>query len=415
MMSRLIGPFEVDESKRIWMRVADDRGRYYASQNRLLDLRYQDGQVIVARGDLVYFHLPVAAPPTDIRFHAERKAHLHLLQVLDLPPIPWKATRRRAPAEMKPAASLGWEKDRNYHGREDQDPAEFRRRDDGSVEWTTKDGREWRKASVSIDRPGPMTVIVKVEEMTQGACLVFQEHSVSWHALKMGRLDEHSIASHDAFNRGQLDKFRQRGFVMEFPFYCRVVYGLDRQQLDYSFDGTNWIHYGGTTLNNHTRQDRIEIQLLMEGKMLGKPQGIRVSEVAVIHHALLNELVDPDLVKRVPAFDEKMRRVNNRWGWERQNEDWMPARPEGVSKRDWKMACYRAIMERDTSAVLDHAAAVELIRAAAGGGATTGNLLDRVQSLEPFIQRKMWSGQERTPSVSLMLEAIGVHLIERNR
>ena len=62
--ARLLTRPDAKEGKAEAQRLTEDGGRWYSRRDGLLDLRYRDGRIVVARGPMVLMSFAVDAPPS---------------------------------------------------------------------------------------------------------------------------------------------------------------------------------------------------------------------------------------------------------------------------------------------------------------------------------------------------------------
>jgi hypothetical protein len=138
---------------------ATDNDVYSRSLGGLIELRYQDGALVVNRGDLHMLTVPFANPPVEVYF--DKKAWFRTFTMYRGEPFPYLdlAIPERLPpekaAKTATPASLDWTVQPNAG-------TKFKRLPDGSVELTSDQASETAWSAVKLPRPGLYEVVFKL-------------------------------------------------------------------------------------------------------------------------------------------------------------------------------------------------------------------------------------------------------------
>ncbi|MCE2726122.1 MAG: PQQ-binding-like beta-propeller repeat protein [Planctomycetaceae bacterium] len=206
-----------------------------------LELRYADGLVTLARGDVRLVEAPLDAPPTDIFFEgAVTFRDLSLVAAVPIPPL-------REAAERPAADLLAAARDRWARG---GDPsATFTLRDDGSAALAVKENRQPAWALLPLPKStGLREIVVRLEGLMPGTGLVFGDGGVKQQSVLM------VVANRNLPGVWQLQRMPPNNAAIESAeqiasqplvlvkdrLWLRIRHCGGVQRVDMSADGTRW-------------------------------------------------------------------------------------------------------------------------------------------------------------------------------
>ena len=370
-------------------RIADDGGLWYAFADGLMDLRYERGQFIVARGPRVLVSFPVETAPTDMVLSGETR--LNLFQVLNLPPLEPEQDTVHTPLEhLRRAALMPWRLDNRYYGREDDDPARLIQHDDGSVELFSGDTGEARSAEAMFKSESPMIITLKIHSASAGAGISVPGPNRGSLKYYIGKLDGKNVICREPYVFRELKKPQHDLHVLRSPFYCRVTYGLDFVQTDFGEDGRTWATYSRQALHRHHAVSPLGVSMLLGGarqrkkNVLGPEQRIRLSAVHVRTFRLLEGFVDPGILGGTPP---------------------------DISSHAWRMACNWALINGWASAELRQKAAADFVETTVDADVEPLRILQSIRSLVTFLQPPQRHRSTHSPDLGIQLERLGERML----
>lgn len=145
---------------------ADDDDRFWRTNPQpmgVLELRYEDGALSLARGDIRLLDVPLPAAPTEVYFEGNQLyRHIELVRAA---PLARRASTLLVGAEQAPA-ELTWQENVAAGGR-------LVRHDNGSIELQSENNAQPVWATFALDRPGLHEVEFEIARATPGAGLIF--------------------------------------------------------------------------------------------------------------------------------------------------------------------------------------------------------------------------------------------------
>jgi outer membrane protein assembly factor BamB len=375
-------------------RLVDDAGTWYAYRHGVLDFRYQDGHVVMARGPQVLFAFKAGAPPEDIVLKTDERKELSYFDIRDLPPVtlPIEDPYAIPLAELKPAGSLDWQLDHNYKGREDEDTATFEKDANGGFSLTVPSGFEGRKAVARVNVDGPMVMVVKIASMTEASNFVFRQEGRLYLDCKIGQKDGHLLIS-DPFNRGEIDQRHKEGWVVQFPLYLRLIRGADFTQTDVSTDGVNWFYRSRHAAHHREDPQPFQIETVLEGRQKGKEQHVKLESISIRRLPLEIDWISNDVLAKVGEFERDVRRLHPRMDRKSRSE-LLPKAPDGVDELEWRIAVCWKLMNEHLPGTVHEAAAEDLIESAVLKGVPSATVLKDIRKIWLVMQPNKWEQQD---------------------
>jgi outer membrane protein assembly factor BamB len=365
-------------------RLTDDAGHWYAYKEGLVDVRYEDGHIVVARGSVPLVAAPIPDVPVDMVMTTETK--FSLIKKMTLPPLgiqivdPFGLDAEK----LAPANRLAWTIDTAYHHRGHEDPVEIVNGADGSVEFRTNDGERERRLFAPMTSSSPMAITMRIDSVLTGG-VTFYELSGRSYSLYGSRRGENTVICGDPFNNDDVKRHMERGFVYNGPFYIRAVYGLDYLTLQLSSGGHLWSTYAHHALAT-TRSPRVSmVSLVLPGRKAKSKQHIRLSNASVENVKILSDFVDPQMVHARPTTEE--------------------------GRRQWEMAANWMLINSWAQSDLKRQAAEEFVDRLIDDGVPTARVIQAIRELATFSRPYRISRGRYSVDVEKMMEQLGRRMI----
>ena len=211
----------------------DDGGTWQWYRKGLIDVRYQDRQIVVCRGGLVLLAVPLPQPPDEGSISA--KAVVRLAEVRPAKPLSLTADLPpEGSVSVSPAGKLDW---RRPDGKAQVGVKFATVR--GEVVLSAESTRTPERAWLEMASAASMDVVFHVRRALPGVG-VFAEapggEMQLWLVLYNGR----NVVVTRAGDRGAAARNAGLGFIVGSEFWCRVRYGLDLVTMSFSRDGVHW-------------------------------------------------------------------------------------------------------------------------------------------------------------------------------
>ncbi len=349
---------------------AGDAARYTRSKCGTVEIRIQDGKLVLTRGDLMLMCVPFEGLPGEI--YLEGNAAVHGLAMLHSPPAPLSLAPARPTVIAERPAKLSWD----LSPPRGKSVGAIDRLPDGSVELTASASNDVTRAKALTLPPGLYEYIFEVDAADPGTGVYF------------AAADGHELANMDFFRDQQTGRMGVAlpeswhppsgvSYVGR-PQWLRVVLGAGLAQLSVSPDGVVWSE-------RCPQRSRVAggacTSIGLYVKTNDKRRGIRLRHLEVRRLDALMSLAAPALLARAPS----PAKAKDLADWEQMVADQKPA---DVSAPAWRCACIlRALCENAASLPYD-ALLGELADVVIGEGADTASTweaLDEICTLSSVI------------------------------
>jgi outer membrane protein assembly factor BamB len=355
----------------------DDEGQWKGFGTGTLDVRYESGNIVFAHGDIVILRLPMGRPPTSAVLVAN--ARLELAESLKLKPL--RQVRQTtesgssASRQKPPPSTLDWQ----IAPRQAADVVQIKQLDNGGIQISSEQELAADvRVGVHVPVHGGTEVVLKLSDAS-AAIGFFYESALDGRVQRyfvVGEPGQQALCSApigQADVRGQLDA----GFVVERTFYARVRFALDHECVHFSRDGENWVLLSArepTGIARPSAGGRVGV-CAAKG---GGPKRIRVEQFMIRRRTALTSLSDPALLSKVPGAASV---ENSSAAWQRYIGHAIAARPSGVAKGKWWMACLARVVAADAPPQVRREAAVRLVETAVAEGVGSELVLDALAEL----------------------------------
>jgi len=138
-----------------------DNGRYTRSKAGTFEIRWQDGRLVMTRGDLLLLCVPLRGPPQEV--YLQGSAMVRGMAMLRSGPAPLAPVARPVVLRSDKPADLAWQI--KPEGEKD---VQLNRLPDGRVELVAAADAKAAQAAAKIDRPGLYEYIFEVEDAEPG-------------------------------------------------------------------------------------------------------------------------------------------------------------------------------------------------------------------------------------------------------
>ncbi len=338
------------KGKHIAARRVDRDDRWPRFGYRPVDLRYQDGWLILAAADVPLVRAPLSGPPEQVFLEMDG----HFAQVRTMPCRPLSLYRKPEPELILDAnrpAALTWE---TYSF----EKAQLHRRDDGSVEVTADEPSGHPMAWTRLTLLPGRVIDLRLEGFTEGAGfrVDMQDERRSW-TYYVYPYNDTLVLAGDSGDHSRKRAF-ERGETIDKAFWVRIAIGLDQATLAFSSDGEHWgrTDYPQRLDSGHPVGKSLRFSLRLPHRK--KDSAARVTRIRLLQRRALGSLAQPELTARAadaPGIDERQNPPELR-------EAMAAARPEGVDPNDWASACDAALLRHSPHCTVRRDAAWDLLQ-----------------------------------------------------
>jgi outer membrane protein assembly factor BamB len=324
---------------------ATDNDVYFRSLAGAIEIRHQDGALVVNRGDLHLLTVPLDAPPTEVYF--DKRAWLRTLTMYRAEPFPYPdpASGRGAPirGELVPAgaaltkdsapaspASLDWP----------LQPAAgttFKRLKDGSVELASEKTAATAWSAVKIPHLGLYEVVFRLGEATPGTGIYFGDDTGKpLYVLSVMR-DQRTRQPAIQFQQPNANWFEMGADLnqLQAPFigpgqWLRLIVGSGTIKCWTSGDGVHWSRVLDPLRGIRGGWSHVG---LLSSKW-NDPRRIVLEHLRISELTAFSNFADPQLCARVPAT--VINGDPNPPAWQARVVESLPS---GVDMTAWRAAC----------------------------------------------------------------------------
>ena len=349
----------------------DDGGSWRWYRNGTIDIRYQDGEILVCRGRIPLLRLPLGKPPTEGAF-TDAQMSLYLAESRPARPLlPADLNRPAGQPRVAQAGTFQWT------GRE-EDKIKPVRGADAAMTLSAKGLKDQPWAWFPLDvAPSPgMDVTVHLPRVSSGTCFhlfVAQRNYDIWINSHRGK----TVLTESATDQGQRDRALRAGRVVGKELWCRVRFGQDFASIWASPDGKRWWPMLQWRDIQPWGQVRIGMKLA-EGR---SPRSITMGEVRIRRFGALAKLAPAALAARATkaASEAALKATTLAAALAA-----MGKAPDKKTTADrWQMACDAVLLSRSEQPLVRQAAGWQLLSTAAvdGGGKNADAVLAAAREL----------------------------------
>jgi outer membrane protein assembly factor BamB len=350
--------------------IADDASRWRLLREGGIDLRYQEGQVVIARGDLVLLTLPMPEKPSEVTLETE--ARLWLAEELRFRPL---ALKQAPPAavESRKAGDLVWA----FDPPDREKVVTLSKNEDGSVAFNRTDPNSTLdfRGDTLVDITGGAEVTIEASGMTPGALLVFQspvDNSTMNAGLGMAR--GQMVLCYNGQDVNDVDRRYREGWTIPFTpspalgsapvsgrFWVKVRYGLDSMTVFSSTDGKNFGGFDYRELDA-SRACNGQVKVGVYAFWEKGERRATIHSVSVRHYSALDKLADAQVIAAVPVLSDAA--AKKAVALDELLDSMAQGRPKDVGEAAWRVACDAVILRSSVTVAIREAAAFDLVRAA---------------------------------------------------
>ncbi|MCG8583274.1 MAG: DUF1349 domain-containing protein, partial [Pirellulales bacterium] len=298
-----------------------------------LDIRHQDGELVVGYSGIRLASAPLAGVPTDVYF--EGKDSVYAIRMARTEPYPPKAIEPpTAIAEFDRPASLDWKTS-------EENAEALERGDDGSIRLASKVANKSRHAwfDIKFDPKAPFREwVFELSDVTAGTSVYFGNATG-------GRMQEVRVVRDPKTKRNHLRAIDGDNVIERSPDHNgrRTAWVGDRLWLRLivvgpyyrsyaSRDGVRW-----TDLGPFAKTDTIAtLGISAAHPNRDEHPTIIVSKVHVRGYQAINSLAKPDLIAAAQEHVSALKSASSEDKWESAT---IKSKPDKVSLNDWQIAC----------------------------------------------------------------------------
>ena len=417
-------------------RMTDDGGLWYAYADGFMDLRYQDGQFVIARGPIVLLSFPVEEAPREVVL--DMKGTLHLFQVLTLPPLRPDPHPFLVPLDTSPTAgALTW----RMSSEGQDDAVRLVQDEDGSVELVSADVEHSVKATVSIQTKAPAVLVAKVHSSTPGVGISVPYLSPEGLSLYVAEANGQRVICSDPSQQNTVRMAFDSGLIVDESFYCRAVYGLDFVQIDLSSDGKTWFNYNLTPFRDRSAISTFNMGMMLVGDrariaqkarekaIKARERRAKASRLAAARRKARRDL-DKGLTVDMKIFDDPVEEETVSSEGVRQqirishlsvrslplfdgfvDPEVISGVPSDTADRDWRMASSHALIREWAPASVKQEAVVDMVDALIDGNDDSDRILKAIRVAAPLMLPPKRSGNRESVDCETLLHGLGNRML----
>ncbi len=370
-----LGPIALPQiAVQVVSRLSDDGFRRGLIGDGVLDLRYQDGQIVLARGDLVLLTAPLPAPPTS----AALTADCDLAYARRLPCLPLNLAAPQpgliALDSARPAA-LGWQLSA-------PNAASLTTLPSGALQFAAparpSASKEPVFALADLGPPVGTQVTFHLAHLSAGTGLAYvgpdtSHHGYVWIAPEKGQL----VLVNAPDNAGERAARLADGFTVHEQIWLRLNFSANSVRIEASHDGTHWFYFDQFATDAWSGNPGIARArcgpAILPGFLGAR---LQIDHLTVRTFDAWQKLAAPDLLQQVAdtAFPAN-------WGTCVAGID--AACPPNVPLPPWRLACFTTILTRSSPLCIRRPAALALLAAAVEAGLP-------LSQVEPALAQWPW-------------------------
>lgn len=263
-----------DQRKRIEVReyLGDAGGIWEMEREGALDLRYQEGSVVLASGERVHHVIPLAEEPDQVIFDAQGRLRLRLLEwravnPIELPESPSWSARWGAyapPTPISPVNRWVWQIEMSERDREaDEDRAEIEVDEQaGTLIFSVKQTQDPVYFWTALPGGSGIQASVRIEEADRGVRVGLADdrfNSDEPIEFTEGPKTKRLIATHRPGDKRQNEQDEQRGYFADQPFDLAFSRMLDHSDIAYRPAAGPWRSIRSKSSDSNHRRFFVQI------------------------------------------------------------------------------------------------------------------------------------------------------------
>ncbi len=391
-------PLDTDDGQTVEF-VGDDGWKWRHLRSGALDLRYQDGRVVVARGGVVLLTVPMSKPPQ--RAVAELRSRLNYVEQLRLEPLPLSESELTT---LDAESKVVW----RLEPMQPNDQAELKADPNGVVHAKRLKGEGEYRAIGQFDYAAGAQVTFRVTGASSGTGIFCTAPSNGHrNIIYLNERGDQRVLAHHPTDHGEFQRRLKRGWLVGETFHARFTYGLDNLTIDFSQDGVHWARFHQHPFYG---EDRPVDPHATFGLWLTYGKGERhvtIDSVRIRRFGAIERLADAAVVDQLPLAD--LAEVSSISGDARVTQ-LLDAAPKKIDADNWRAAWLSAMLHRPCRVPLRREAAITLVEDAIARGAPFDAVLPALVELP---QRIWFNTDESQPRNWRRLRAMYDQLAQR--
>ncbi len=368
--------------------LTDDDQRWRMLRENGLDLRYQDGQLLITRGDIVLLAAPMSKPPQEVTMEVEGR--FWLAEELRFRPIDLAKAgeaARVAPIakgpgiEIRKASDLSW---RLTQAERDK-VVSVTNHEDGSVSFSRIDPQTTHdfRFETPIEMLSGVEVTLEVAAITPGMMLAFQspiDRSTLTIAVGTHRGDR--VLCYNGDDRNDIERRHREGLIVGDRFWVRNRFSVDSTQLEVSVDGVHFAPFDYREVDMNRSPER-EAVVAVFGRHDKGERSITLGTATVRRRSALEQLADPALVANVGSITDE--RLKKPYSTRMLITEMAAGKPEAVSDASWELACSAVLFQTPIRGSLRQDIPFDMIRLAIAANVPTDKIMNALVEVPHVI------------------------------
>ena len=339
--------------------VSEDNARFRMMREGGMDIRYQDGQVVIARGDVVLLTVPMAQPPREVTMETEGR--LWLAEELRFKPLVLEKAMEASPvAEKRKASELSW----RVMPEDREKVTNMTAGADGSVTFVRSDPKSTHdfRFETPIEMLSGAEVTLEVSGMTPGTALFFQSPiDNNTMMIALGSHRGQNVLCYSANDRGDVERRHREGWIVDNRFWVRARFNIDGTRLCASTDGKHFTTFDYRELEGVKSPGREAVFGVM-GQYEAGDRKATIHSVTLKRFGALEQLADPAVLAMVPAIKDDS--ISKLTSFDAAYAQVAANKPAQVAEPAWRVACNVAMLREPMRVSVRQQAAFDAIRAA---------------------------------------------------
>ena len=324
-----------------------------------LDLRYQDGHVVIARGTIPLVALPMKSPPSAITLQTQGR--LRHFEPLRLPPLdnlvsPFATTIPKAPRNN--AAQRGWK----LQYTDEATKAAIKKSADGTLNVVREEGAGPFRAETVVNLDGTTEILIEMKDLRPNTGVGFlHPQSDMWLSYFATDVGDQSVICINPVDRTLTNSKYLEGILADKSIWWKAVYADSYINISFSNDGERWVPLHQEMLNPQLPL-RKQTSIAVVGYNGPGNRSVVVDSILTINKNELEQLAFALPVNEVPPIPELAERKSTAASADTAIEPLLAKRPESIPAWKWQLACYAKVLHSESTPLMRQDAAIRLLK-----------------------------------------------------
>ena len=324
-----------------------------------LDLRYQDGHLVIARGTIPLVALPMKSPPGAITLQTQSR--LRHFEPIRLPPLdnltsPFATTIPEVPRNN--AAKRGWK----LQYTDEATKAAINKNTDGTLNVVREEGAGPFRAETVVNLDGTTEILIEMKDLQPNTGVGFlHPQSDMWLSYFATDVGDQSVICINPVDRTLTNTKYLDGILADDSIWWKALYADSYINISFSNDGERWIPLHQETLNPQLPL-RNQTSIAVVGYNGPGIRSVKIDSILAINKNELEQLAFALPVNEVPPIPELAERKSTAASADVAIEPLLAKRPESIPAWKWQLACYAKVLHSESTPLMRQDAAIRLLK-----------------------------------------------------